>query len=793
MKKIFPPFLNYRDLVVRNFLAFLLCLFMLHGYEWIRISFLQDVDVSWLAVVSMGFLGDLIFALSLFAILTPIFLLFRLLLGPISGTVFIAICLILLLIAVAISNYFLLANVPLEADFWGYSAADIINTIQNSSEIDIISIVALFILPLLCRVLSKPFHEVDFGKAYKVLMALCLVGLLAFIFFKPQGRNFDSRSGYYLSLSKLSFFVDKSIMYAYDQGRPKDYDNLLENNAYPFEQSLSKNNTLTDFFEIKKDVQPNVLFIGIEGLGADFLYKGQNAGFMPFTDSLIHEGLYWENALSNTGRTFGFLPSILAGLPYAKQGFLETGPGYPKHTSIIQILNNNAYNTRFYYGGNASFDKMGIFLEHQKTDEIVDASIISYRYENTIANYKTNYWGYEDRAIFDAITTDLKQDSTPTFAVTLSLTSHEPFESPYEEYLDSAKFLAKKLKGRAKTAYENNPNIFACLNYVDASIKALIETIANDSTLHNTIIVLTGDHRLIPVPMDNGVQRFRVPILIWSPLLKKKEIFSGVTSHADVYPSICALLQSNYGVEKMPQTIQSISKGGLPTGKEVSTGKSLGFMRNKGDLNQFLQGDLMLVDNTVYKLDSNYTTTSIGEPSIDFSAALANFKNKNTYAIDSNRVYNGKINVAVLELFELSAEELSVIAYYKVDSIGVDSTLQLAYSLAFDSERIKARALAKAILNRAPNYGDARILLGRTYAWDGKYKEAKVALKEAIKRSPTYEDGYLALSDAYRWSDDRDSAVVILKKAQVMFPESEVLGAYIDANFIELKAGEQKK
>jgi hypothetical protein len=41
-------------------------------------------------------------------------------------------------------------------------------------------------------------------------------------------------------------------------------------------------------------------------------------GGFTYLDSLIPKSLYWENFVSNAGRTFGALPSILGSLPYEK-------------------------------------------------------------------------------------------------------------------------------------------------------------------------------------------------------------------------------------------------------------------------------------------------------------------------------------------------------------------------------------------------------------------------------------------------------------------------------------------
>jgi hypothetical protein len=54
----------------------------------------------------------------------------------------------------------------------------------------------------------------------------------------------------------------------------------------------------------------------IEGMGTEFI--GKMLWRITYLDSLIPKSLYWENFVSNAGRTFGALPSILGSLPYEK-------------------------------------------------------------------------------------------------------------------------------------------------------------------------------------------------------------------------------------------------------------------------------------------------------------------------------------------------------------------------------------------------------------------------------------------------------------------------------------------
>ena len=61
--------------------------------------------------------------------------------------------------------------------------------------------------------------------------------------------------------------------------------------------------------------------------------------------------------------------------------------------------------------------------------------------------------------------------------------------------------------------------------YADASLKRLFERYRKRTDYDNTIFVITGDHRIPEIPLSTKIDRYHVPLIIYSPLLQKtKEI-----------------------------------------------------------------------------------------------------------------------------------------------------------------------------------------------------------------------------------------------------------------------------
>lgn len=70
-------------------------------------------------------------------------------------------------------------------------------------------------------------------------------------------------------------------------------------------------------------------------------------------------------------------------MPYGKSGFAELGENMPDGMTLINLLKERGYTTRFFYGGDATFDNMKLFLEKQSIDYVFD--------ENPLAATTRNY------------------------------------------------------------------------------------------------------------------------------------------------------------------------------------------------------------------------------------------------------------------------------------------------------------------------------------------------------------------------------------------------------------------
>ncbi len=731
---------------------FLVVILLLRFYEWYSIGERLDFTYKVFAGMLYDVLAAFLFGAIIFAPVVLIFL-WR---PRIGYWLLVALCSLYIITSFSLIQYFSVTLIPLGADFFGYTWNDITTTVSASGGLNAIAMalpVLLIILFIIASDLVTRFKlrdKIPFAFSLLIVLVMLLVGLMGQ---RASSDAFESDLEYYSYLNKTDFFIHRTFIHfngvqSEDSSFPR----------YPFLHTMKKDNSLNTFFNLK-DSLPNIVFILIEGLGRDFTCADASyGGFTPFLDSLSQQSLYWKNSLSNAGRTFGVLPSILGSLPYGKNGFMSYGAKMPAHNTLISLLKLSGYTSHFFYGGNANFDNQDIFLEAQGVNYILDETKFPSSYSKMVANSEGFSWGYPDRAVFNRSLEILgKRNASPRIDIYLTLSTHEPFRVPEDFYKELFDVKLNSIEPGKQKKYIEYRSIFECLLYTDNALKEYFARVASLPGYDNTIFIITGDHRLIPVPADNKLSRFHVPLIIYSPLLKKAETFSNITTHADVTPAILNLLHSKYQI-KLPDSVSFISSSEMVS-KDFSSSLDLGLIRNKNETMDYIEGKFMLSENRLYEI----TPTLDLEPIHDdkklhqLSEKLKAFNGKSLFACERNQLIK-ETNVGSPNVFKFTKDEEDFFNANEVEKSDADRLFVQARDLAFEKKYSESRALARYILNNSPNYHDARILLARTFAWEGNYDTARYFLRQVLERSPRYEDALMASIDVAYWSDNHEEA-----------------------------------
>ncbi|WP_312900627.1 YaiO family outer membrane beta-barrel protein [Chryseobacterium taichungense] len=129
---------------------------------------------------------------------------------------------------------------------------------------------------------------------------------------------------------------------------------------------------------------------------------------------------------------------------------------------------------------------------------------------------------------------------------------------------------------------------------------------------------------------------------------------------------------------------------------------------------------------------------------------------------------------------------------YSQQDMSADELFVKARTAAFDEkDYTKSIELAKQALQKAPNYTDISVFLGRVYTWSKDTESARAVFEELGKRDVQDEDYFIAYASLEYWNDNNAKAVEITDKGLSYHPQSEALwllkarAYYSDKNYIE--------
>jgi lipoteichoic acid synthase len=755
--------------------ASLLFLFLfMRVYEFIAVAASHSLVPHWFISFLLGNTYDILFVLD-FAALTAIpFILLSLWNLSAARIYFGLIGAVLLGIHLGLVGYFANTNIPLGADVFGYSWSEITLTVRSSADISLLTFLP-FISVLgfwtAASLYSGRIHIT--GKAIAPFYGIIFSSLLFSSTLSPIPSQFEREANFNLAINKSAFFYQKTWTYCTTSEE-------IPSSAfrqYPLYRTFPYRDVLGRFFRQNSE-NPNLVFIIVEGLGRDFVGAGAAyGGFTPFIDSLTKYSLYWENFLSTAGRTFNVLPSMFGSLPYGPHGFMELGGQMPAHQTLISILKQAGYRTNFFYGGNANFDLQDVFLDRQGIDFILDQHQFGPSYTRSSPNEKGFSWGYDDGDVFKrSLEIIAAQTKSPRLDIYLTLSTHEPFSPPHNQLywgrFDERLTMLPRSEEQKKI-YTDYKEVFCTLLYFDDALRGFIEDYQQRSDFKNTIFFITGDHRLIPVPLGEQIDRFHVPLIVYSPLISEPRTFSSISTHSDVTPSVLAFLQGRSSIA-LPAKASWLS-GGIDTAQRFRNIHSLPLMRNKNELIDYIDGLVYLADDQVYRLKPPWAVERISNDSIRtmLLKKLARFKQINRYICENNQLYPNSLPQKQNVLYNPNND--SLFTTLKLDSLNVDQLFEWARTGAFQKRYADARVVCRKLLSINPRNIDVKMLLGRTYAWEKDYETARSIYFDVLHQMPTSTDALSALVDIELWKGMNDRALSLSDSSLATNAGSEAL------------------
>ncbi len=283
--------------------------------------------------------------------------------------------------------------------------------------------------------------------------------------------------------------------------------------------------------------RPNILLILMEGFGGAFIEPlGGLPDVAPNLNRLSEEGVFFTRCYANSFRTDRGTVSALSGyLGLPTVSIMKVPTKSRTLPAISEELVKAGYQTDFLYGGDINFTNMKSYLlskGYQKLTADTDFSL---------AERNSNVWGVNDDITSEWLLEELKKRSEadgPWFTTYLTLSSHEPFEVPYNR-------LEEKI-----------PNAFA---YTDDCLGKLIEGLKQTSLWENLLIVCIPDHGFCypQGTTDRGGEFSHIPMLWLGGAIKEPMKVDKIMNQADMAATLLGQLGLDHSMFPFSRNVLS--------------------------------------------------------------------------------------------------------------------------------------------------------------------------------------------------------------------------------------------
>lgn len=621
----------------------LACMVMMRPLFFLEVYFRIGLEPRGFLTILSGAIFDLLLVARCFTYgLIPFLLIYRFFPKTAHGVV-VGLIVAYVVVSALLFEYYCNLTMPLDHVILVYTPEELKTTVFSSASLSFAQVFWFVVMVAVPVLLIWLWRKVHFKTWMVVTVGVLFLLATVFVRYPKLIRKeslYASHLDFCLAVNqptysyvKITDFIKESKQRALAEGSNNEVlqdavkayhvnhpEFIFDHPGYPFYRQFTDPDVLGPFFNATSDgLPPNIVFILVEGLGRRLTgVTDPQISFTPFIDSLAAEGLFWPNCFSTTERTFGVLSGVFASPPHGRFGFSTPKAPTPRHHSLLFDLNQNGYTTSFYYGGDMSFDGYGFFMQSNHVDNLFSPQLVvedSTHYQLLADN---NRWGADDDQLFKYAVAQHKADTAvhrPYTDVYLTLSTHEPFiVEDIEKYQAQVKRMLEqhpKMSDAERNNIVKNTNIYGCYLYTDHSIKELFAYYASRPDFNNTIFVITGDHRMALVSAGMGLRKYNVPLVIYSPLLKRHKTMHAVTSHIDIAPSFDAYLSSNYDYTTSDHCHW------LGTSFDTLAGyrnlKKLAFMLNNRDVVEYINGDEMISSGKLTLLDSLF----VGAPGND--------------------------------------------------------------------------------------------------------------------------------------------------------------------------------
>jgi len=138
---------------------------------------------------------------------------------------------------------------------------------------------------------------------------------------------------------------------------------------------------------------------------------------------------------------------------------------------------------------------------------------------------------------------------------------------------------------------------------MDEAMKGFFREYNKRPSFRNTIFIITGDHRMPDIPLATKIDRYHVPLIVYSSGLKRPSKFSAIVSHLDITPSLLAFSKNSYGLS-VPSQACWVSEG-LDSTVYFTNRHEYALMQTKNGISDFIKGTSFVNEGQLFNVGQN--------------------------------------------------------------------------------------------------------------------------------------------------------------------------------------------
>ena len=304
----------------------------------------------------------------------------------------------------------------------------------------------------------------------------------------------------------------------------------------------------------------NIVLVSVESLGSEFIGElGNTEKITPELDRIARESLFFTNVYATGNRTVRGLEALSLSIPPTPGQSILKRPKNEEMFSLGAVLEDEGYDCKFVYGGYGYFDNMGYFFAHNDY-KVVDRTALA----KADIHYE-NIWGVADEDLFTLSLREADRSAAegkPFFLHVMTTSNHRPYTYP-EGRIDIASGT-----GRA-----------GAVKYTDYAIGKFLRDARAKSWFDDTVFVIIADHGASARgTADIPVERYRIPLIIYSPRHVPAQRIDRLASQIDVPPTLLGLLGVDYQSKFFGYDLLRVQPG--MERAFVATYQTLGYLRD---------------------------------------------------------------------------------------------------------------------------------------------------------------------------------------------------------------------